>query len=582
MNRRTIVAVVGIAAALGAFTPRVARAEDPLQRIIALNKKALEDYDILEFESAKKALLEAINVSKKGGADNHPVTARTYVHLGIVYINGFKDRFKGFQQFQKAIQIQGDIKLDKNLSTPELTEVFESALEDARSKGQVGPPQSKLAKIPPAGGAAAGGKKPVTAGVEDEAAAMLKGTTPAAAAKAPPPKPAGKKPSGDEEEEEDVAPKSKRTATASTAAPKAPKKVEIEEPDLPASINVGLLCPNSDEAPPEKDIALRCATGPGVNAQKVFLFYRPAGKEDFVPIPMVQSKKGWWNGAIPASVVTGKSLQYYMEAKDRGGKPLASNGRADSPELMIIREGAKVVGTGATDILKLQKEVEKSPDLEIEENPLEAKDPAAAPKVVLGAVKREVVRPHREIGDARLLWAGIEVGAGAGFSFGGKPEYRKADLTAPTGVAPAIPGGANLEVGYYLNPQLAVALQTRHQYIDQPTGSGAATGAHAFFAKALYFVTTGRARFFGTAQAGVGIGRQYKPDAAFRLIIHPDSQNLTFKDTVGGGPFAAGVGAGWAYELTYMWSFVAEARALVGAPRLASVLDLAVGMQFVL
>jgi len=45
------------------------------------------------------------DVTKKAGLDNHPVMARTYVHLGCVYVTGLKDRQKGLQSFARAIEI---------------------------------------------------------------------------------------------------------------------------------------------------------------------------------------------------------------------------------------------------------------------------------------------------------------------------------------------------------------------------------------------------------------------------------------------------------------------------------------------
>ncbi len=65
-----------------------------------MNKKALDDYDTLDWDAAKRILLDALVAGKKAGLDNHPVMGRTYIHLGAVYITGFKDRQKGMQSFR--------------------------------------------------------------------------------------------------------------------------------------------------------------------------------------------------------------------------------------------------------------------------------------------------------------------------------------------------------------------------------------------------------------------------------------------------------------------------------------------------
>ena len=78
----------------------------------------------------------------------------------------------------------------------------------------------------------------------------------------------------------------------------------------------------------------------------MILFYRLPGGEQFSQVTTTRSPKGWYNGTVPGDAATGKSLQYYFEARDAGDKEVASNGRNDSPNLMLIREGAPVVGRG--------------------------------------------------------------------------------------------------------------------------------------------------------------------------------------------------------------------------------------------
>ena len=73
----------------------MAQDQAAIDKLVQMNKKALDDYDTLEWESAKKTLLDALMAGKKAGLDNHPVMARTYVHLGAVYITGFKNREQG-------------------------------------------------------------------------------------------------------------------------------------------------------------------------------------------------------------------------------------------------------------------------------------------------------------------------------------------------------------------------------------------------------------------------------------------------------------------------------------------------------
>ena len=43
--------------------------------------------------------------------------ARTYVHLGAVYITGFKNRDKAIQSFARALEIDPAIQLSKGIAT---------------------------------------------------------------------------------------------------------------------------------------------------------------------------------------------------------------------------------------------------------------------------------------------------------------------------------------------------------------------------------------------------------------------------------------------------------------------------------
>src|SRR5262245_25681158 len=73
-----------------------ARAQDQtvIDEAVQMNKRALDEMDSLEWEAAKKKLLEAVVLLKKAGLENHPIMARTYVHLGGVYVLGFNNREK--------------------------------------------------------------------------------------------------------------------------------------------------------------------------------------------------------------------------------------------------------------------------------------------------------------------------------------------------------------------------------------------------------------------------------------------------------------------------------------------------------
>src|SRR4029077_17952974 len=130
-------AVLVILATLALLPAGRALAQDQaaIDKLVQMNKKALEDYDTLEWDAAKRTLLDALMTGKKAGLENHPVMARTYVHLGAVYITGFKNREKPIQSFVRAFEIDPNIQLSKWIATSEVNDAFAEAQRKAKKGG---------------------------------------------------------------------------------------------------------------------------------------------------------------------------------------------------------------------------------------------------------------------------------------------------------------------------------------------------------------------------------------------------------------------------------------------------------------
>src|SRR5690242_1340449 len=132
---------------LAVAVPGTAAAQDQgaVNKVTLLNKKAIDAYNKQDYETAREVLKQALELCASAGLDKHPIRARTHIHFGIVAIVGFKQREVGLKQFRKALEVQPDIKLTKQLATPELQDAFEEAVLASGESGGGG------------GGAAAGG-----------------------------------------------------------------------------------------------------------------------------------------------------------------------------------------------------------------------------------------------------------------------------------------------------------------------------------------------------------------------------------------------------------------------------------------
>ena len=167
-SRHVLIAVAAAAVVmLAAGTASAQDQQATVEKLVQMNKKALDDYDTLDWDAAKKTLLDALMTGKKAGLDNHPVMARTYVHLGAVYI-GLKNRDKAIQSFARAIEIDPAIQLSKGIATSEVNDAFNEAKRKGGGAagggggGESSPPPAKRRRGPamegdePASGAQVG------------------------------------------------------------------------------------------------------------------------------------------------------------------------------------------------------------------------------------------------------------------------------------------------------------------------------------------------------------------------------------------------------------------------------------------
>src|SRR5438105_4749271 len=128
MRSSRILSIVAWCTAVCCIAPNIAAAQqDVIKLAERLNQKAMEDYDSLEFDSARQTLLSATAKLRDAGQDETQTAAKVYMSLGLVYISGFKDKNRGIQQFVEALKIDGTSQLDPERATPELQEAFDEA-----------------------------------------------------------------------------------------------------------------------------------------------------------------------------------------------------------------------------------------------------------------------------------------------------------------------------------------------------------------------------------------------------------------------------------------------------------------------
>jgi hypothetical protein len=505
-----------------------------LQQMEELNRGAIADLRKGRATEARKQLVEAVRVGSEAGLDEDPLMARTYLALGAIYAGPLKDRNRAVANMGKALAINPGVKLGGSLATAPARRALASArAERTARKGEAArkaepepaPPPERVARAEPA---------------------------PAAPPPAPEPAP--------------------------EPAPRPRKRVDIEpivvaagpppEPAAPAALATGddpLTCPVPDQAPPETEMTLRCVVQAGMKP-RLSLFYRPSGTELFTEVPMRASKRGYYRGVVPASATTGKSLQFYVTGR---GEPKLASGNAESPNLILVREGAPPVGSGP---LGGGSTAEHDED---DDGPPGA---SSADENPLAAVERERERERADLHarPAKRWWVGFGMGSGYGWQPGGPLEFR---TTQKVDAGPLGPGLLHIlpEVGYQLGPQLAVSLQARAQFIPtqgsgDPTAGRPANKAFALLLRASYSLGEANTRPFFSVCAGGGDG--------FRLRVPASpGDNLVRSDTVKGGPLLGGAGGGVIHHFTSHVAWSTELRALAGFPTTAYMFELGTGIE---
>lgn len=525
--RRWVPGLVALALVLGVL-PAAAQDAATIKRIEQMNKRAMEDYDLLEFDSARKTLTDAVALVRSAGLEDssHGVAAKTYINLGVVYIGGFKDKDRGRMQFVRALKIKPDARLDPQVATPELQEVFNEALRDRGIK---------------------------------------------------PGKPT--KPEKPEKPEKPVKPEKPEKPEKPTG-PVGPEDIE------PSGAKVdGLAHEPISEARSGFPIVVKAEVGADINAGKVLLFYRGTGREDYLVVPLTKNRKGVYVGQIPADQVTGKVLQYYLEVRDNRGRPQVANGSAGSPNIISIIEAA---GDGSTvdgktddteDPLKRGRgtQVKKKEDKPVPVGPKRRRF------WITAAIGTGFGLAY---GYSECAW---DVGPQGDLNYSGfcvigkdakKTKISPGFATAPLHVAP--------EFGLYLSEHWAISLQGRFQVLTL-ADAGAATAAPAGVARGLYFFGKERFRYYLSFALGGGIIRHTVPLGKVATKACPDGapssdpcwaiENRNIKDTVMGGYVLFGPGFGITYEFSKYVGLVAELNAWAGVPKITFNIDLNVGLS---
>jgi hypothetical protein len=134
---------VAVAAALFlilglAARPAVADSAKTKKDIQQKIKEAMENYDLLEYEEARKILNQALTLAKKAKMESDPVVAQVHLALGIVYYAGLQDSDSAKLSFISACEVDKKVQIDPAYKTPDMAKALVEACSDAGGGGDTG------------------------------------------------------------------------------------------------------------------------------------------------------------------------------------------------------------------------------------------------------------------------------------------------------------------------------------------------------------------------------------------------------------------------------------------------------------
>lgn len=524
-------AVVVLAAEDAGAASATQVSEAPVDRMIALNKRAFADIQAQHFQAARYWLEEALVICETAGLDNDEMTARTYLHLAAVALGGLKDREEAMRDLDLALKINPNIALTPGLDITGLRSAYLQARQLAGLPPNPDPTAPNFdPSLPSASGAAVGEVGGDGPAAEDQAAETASG-----ASQGP----------------RDTRP-SVREAYAAAL---------VQEPDLPARVPVPLYCSVPVEIAAGQDLVVRCVTQKQPHTASAVFHFRPDGQEvPFAELAMDRTPKGWLAAVVPAKQMSGKALSYYITARLANVEQPLYWAYPEAPRALAIRGGIPATGRPESGGM--------------------SKDRGGSPR----ASRRRA---------AGALW--FAVGAGSGVVYHGRATVDSgarlpgASSPAPVqrGLSPASLVQLEPELGYQVSRRLSLSLLGRYQYAPMEEALAAhvsgekpvPTSAFAlFFLGRLWSSSAHNLQAF--ASGGFGVGR------SFLAVIDRDCDGgacaLPHSDTLHGSGAAVTASAGVLYHATPRLGVFAELREIATFPTVMALTELDLGLAFVL
>jgi hypothetical protein len=286
-----------------------------------------------------------------------------------------------------------------------------------------------------------------------------------------------------------------------------------------------------DTAPGGKAQPIEVLVGSDVTSQKIGVFWRGEGATEFTEGKLTKQGECKYTGEIPAGVMKGGLIHYYVAALNENGKAVASRGSSGSPNIIELTAAVAVKGAAAGDS---EDPINKTPS-----KPTTTSSSSEVSGGVIAGGKRPKVF--------------FQAVGGTGFGYvSGKTEFNNPVENCCIGNSLIV---LTPEIGYNASAQLAISLAGRIGFpiganIDDPMKGKSSTMAPAVLLRARYALSKSGEGIRVMGQVGGGIIRN-----TIKLKESMDGQDT---DIVGQGPLLLGAGVGYVKRLSGNFMFVGD------------------------
>jgi hypothetical protein len=122
-------------------------AQGKLEQIRSLNQEAVSAFEGYSFKKARKRLRRALDIATDAGMLRDKGIAETYVLMGVAYVAGSNDLYRGLHYFVKALRLDRKAKIPRRLATPQLLKMFKTAGQTVKAVGK--PPRISITERRP-------------------------------------------------------------------------------------------------------------------------------------------------------------------------------------------------------------------------------------------------------------------------------------------------------------------------------------------------------------------------------------------------------------------------------------------------